>query len=73
MIRELKQTPHPAKAILVNELKVPISSISKYLGITYPYTCTILSGLIVTKKHDKKLFELIEKVKKEQGRGIHDD
>lgn len=66
MINGLVQKPHPVKQILVNELKLSIMSISKYLGITYPYTCNILSGFIMTKKHDAKLWELVENMKKKR-------
>jgi len=66
MINELIQKPHPAKAILINEFKMPLTSIARYLGITYQYTSIILSGLVVTKKHDKKLWGLVEELKKEE-------
>ena len=58
--------PHPARDILIYQYKLPRTAVSKFLGVSYSYTCSLLSGVITTRKHDKKLWELIELCRKEK-------
>jgi len=66
MIKEYIRKEHPAKAILMRDYKLPLSTIANFIGISYPYTSNVLSGNYSTKKHDEKLNELIELCKQER-------
>jgi hypothetical protein len=67
MIEGYEQRPHPAKAILIKEFGLKIINIANYLGVSYPHACNLMSGIYLTKKHDKRLNELIELCRKERG------
>jgi len=66
MFEQYKTKEHPAKAILMRDYKLPLSVIANFIGISYSYTCNVLSGTYPTKKHNEKLNELIELCKQER-------
>jgi len=59
-------TPHPTRDILIYQYKLPRTAVSKFLGVSYSYTCSLLSGIITTGKHDKKLWEPVDLVRKKR-------
>ena len=67
MLEQYLRKPHPAKEILVKQYGLELTIIANYLGLSYPYCCNLMRGALTTKKHDKKLNELIELCRKETG------
>jgi len=52
------------KVQLNHRLGVPVKTIAHYLGLSYPYTCSLLNGYApMTPEVEEKLAELLVKVK----------
>jgi hypothetical protein len=65
ILKSFLPTPHPSKAVF-NSHKFPISAVAKYLGLSYNFTCNILSGTTrVTDENELRIKELVEMLEKE--------
>ena len=62
-LKNYKPTPHPAKAVF-HKHKVPMYAVAHYLGLSYGYTCNIMSGVVKpsdeVQKRLKKVVSAIE-------------
>ena len=58
-------SPHPSKVIFKSH-NFPISAVEKYLGLSYNFTCNILSGASrITSENEVKLQKLVDLLEKE--------
>lgn len=68
--QDLLPTPHPSKKVFKSH-NFPISAVAKHLGISYNFTCNILSGIArVTPENELKLRKLVEILQKEGIRNV---
>ena len=66
MLENYQIKPHPGKEIFA-QLNISLGTVSKFLGLSYSYTSLLLTGNCkMPKKHEAKLNELIELVRKER-------
>ena len=58
-LKQYEPQAHPAKAVLKKH-NIPMTVVSNYLGINYPYACSLLRGdLRMPKHHQEKLDDLV--------------